>query len=289
DGGAAGAGRPAPEQTTAPTPTGTARLMTLPGVGRGTLGRHSRAHTTEGRTTGAQVPSGPVGQLHLTATLSAAAPYQRQRGRRGPGLVLRAPDLRTAVHEGREQNLVLFVVDASGSMGARQRMGAVKGAVLALLRDAYQRRDKVGLVTFRGNEAELVLPPTSSVEAGVARMSALTVGGRSPLAAGLVLAGRVLSRERLKDPHRRALVVLVTDGRATGTGHPLEDAYRAGRMLAGSGGYALVVDCEDGPVRLGLCAKVAAHLQAPCVRLGELQSTALANLVRAVRTPGAVA
>ena len=80
----------------------------------------------------------------------AAAPHQQARGRRGPGLRIAREDLRQAVREGREGNLVLFVVDACGSMAARQRMGAVKGAVLSLLLDAYQRRDKVGLVTFRG-------------------------------------------------------------------------------------------------------------------------------------------
>ena len=116
---------------------------------------------------------------------------------------------------GREGNLVLFAVDASGSMAAGQRMRAVKGAVGSLLRDAYQRRDKVGLITFRGTEATLALPPTSSVEAGARRLAVLPTGGRTPLAAGLALAARVLAAERLRDPDRRPLLVVVTDGRAT--------------------------------------------------------------------------
>ena len=110
---------------------------------------------------------------------------------------------------------MLFAVDASGSMAARQRMRAVKGAVLSLLLDAYQRRDKVGLVTFRGTGAELALPPTSSVEAAARRLASLATGGRTPLAAGLAQAARVLAAERLRDPRRRALLVVVTDGRAT--------------------------------------------------------------------------
>ncbi len=147
----------------------------------------------------------------------AAAPHQRARGRApGGGLVLRRDDLRKARHEGREGNLVLFVVDASGSMAARARMGAVKGAVLSLLLDAYQRRDKVGLITFRGAGAELLLPPTSSVEAAAARLTALPTGGRTPLAAGLLQARHTLRVERLRDPRRRPLLVVVTDGRATG-------------------------------------------------------------------------
>ncbi len=149
---------------------------------------------------------------------------------------------------------MLFVVDASGSMAARRRMTAVKTAVLSLLLDAYQRRDKVGLVTFRGRAAELVLPPTSSVEAGAARLRALPTGGRTPLAAGLVRAAEVLRAERLRDPARRPLVVVVTDGRATAGG----DVDRAAGLLAGTAG--IVVDCEDGPVRLGLAGRLAARL-----------------------------
>ncbi|NEA38891.1 VWA domain-containing protein, partial [Streptomyces sp. SID11385] len=134
--------------------------------------------------------------LHLAATVRAAAPYQKARGRTGAGLVVRKDDLRLASREGREGNLVLFVVDASGSMAARQRMGAVKGAVLSLLLDAYQRRDKVGLVTFRGREAALALPPTSSVDTAAARLDKLPTGGRTPLAAGLLKARDVLRIER---------------------------------------------------------------------------------------------
>ncbi|MFE1349685.1 magnesium chelatase subunit D family protein, partial [Streptomyces sp. NPDC058757] len=156
------------------------KVLTVPGLGAGAAGRRSRARTQNGRTTGATRPEGALTKLHLSATVRAAAPHQRARGRSGPGLVVRRDDLRQAVREGREGNLVLFVVDASGSMAARRRMGAVKGAVLSLLLDAYQRRDKVGLVTFRGRSAELALPPTSSVDAAAARLEELPTGGRTP-------------------------------------------------------------------------------------------------------------
>lgn len=126
------------------------KMLSVPGLGEGASGRRSRARTAHGRTTGAQRPRGHLTKLHLTATIQAAAPHQKARGRDGRGLVIRKDDLRQATREGREGNLVLFVVDASGSMAARQRMSAVKGAVLSLLLDAYQRRDKVGLITFRG-------------------------------------------------------------------------------------------------------------------------------------------
>jgi magnesium chelatase subunit D len=259
------------------------RTLTVPGLGEGAAGRRSRARTAQGRTTGAQVPRGRLDAVHLGATVRAAAPHQRARGRTGRGLLVRRPDLRQAVREGREGNLVLFVVDASGSMAARRRMAAVKGAVLSLLLDAYQRRDKVGLVTFRGGDAELALPPTSSVDAGAARLAALPTGGRTPLAAGLLRAREVLRVERLRDPARRPLLVVVTDGRATGGPQPLERAARAARLLAADGTAAVVVDCEAGPVRLGLAAELARALDGPAVALGELRADTVSALVRDVR------
>jgi magnesium chelatase subunit D len=197
--------------------------------------------------------------------------------------VLRRDDLREAVREGREGNLVLFVVDASGSMAARQRMGAVKGAVLSLLLDAYQRRDKVGLVTFRGSRAEVALPPTSSVDTGAARLERLPTGGRTPLAAGLLRAHEVLRVERLRDPARRALLVVVTDGRATGGPEPVARAARAARLLAASGVASVVVDCEAGPVRLGLAGALAGELGGVAVALRELRADTVSALVKNVR------
>ncbi len=269
------------------------KALTVPGVGEGSAGRRSRARTAQGRTTGARHPNGPLTKLHLAATVRAAAPHQRARGRSGPGLVIRRDDLRQAVREGREGNLVLFVVDASGSMAARQRMGAVKGAVLSLLLDAYQRRDKVGLVTFRGSGAEVALPPTSSVEAGAARLERLPTGGRTPLAAGLLTAREVLRVERLRDPARRPLLIVVTDGRATSTGtggtgaEPVRQAARAARLLAADKAAAVVVDCESGPVRLGLAAQLARDLSGTAVTLDELRADRVASLVRDVRDGGA--
>ncbi|SHL78432.1 putative cobaltochelatase [Actinacidiphila paucisporea] len=279
------AGGPPREQPAAPAEEPfRARTLTVPGLGEGAAGRRSRARTAQGRTTGARRPAGgTLGKLHLAATVRAAAPYQRARGRSGPGLVLRRDDLRSAVREGREGNLVLFVVDASGSMAARQRMSAVKGAVLSLLLDAYQRRDKVGLVTFRGTGAELALPPTSSVDAGAARLETLPTGGRTPLAAGLLKAHEVLRIERLRDPSRRPLLVVVTDGRATGGPEPVALGARAARLLAASGTAAVVVDCESGPVRLGLAGALAADLAGVAVTLGELRADTVSALVKDIR------
>ncbi len=281
------------------------RLLTVTGIGQGAPGRRSAARTPYGRVTGARLPRGRVHAVHLPATLRAAAPRagrtarsaeQRMtspallnpappsvqqplaaRSSAGPRIRIRPGDLREAVRVGREGNLVLFAVDASGSMAAGQRIRAVKGAVLSLLLDAYQRRDKVGLVTFRGGAADLALPPTSSVQAAARRLAELPTGGRTPLAAGLRMAARVLRAERLRDPDRRPLLVVVTDGRATsGTD---ADLARAVGGLAGTA--AIVIDCESGPVRLGLAARLAAQLGGSAVRLEELAADSITGVVRA--------
>ncbi|MEU9316287.1 putative cobaltochelatase [Streptomyces sp. NPDC048295] len=259
------------------------KMLSVPGLGEGAAGRRSRARTEHGRTTGARRPQGALTKLHLTATVQAAAPHQRARGRSGRGLVVRRDDLRQSVREGREGNLVLFVVDASGSMAARQRMAAVKGAVLSLLLDAYQRRDKVGLITFRGKDAEVALPPTSSVDAAAARLELLPTGGRTPVAAGLLKAHEVLRVERLRDPSRRPLLVVVTDGRATGGPEPVALAARAARLHEAEGVASVVVDCESGPVRLGLAGSLAHALGGGAVTLDELRADSIAGLVKDVQ------
>jgi magnesium chelatase subunit D len=279
-------GSPAPDRAAvAPSDPFRTRRLEVPGIGAGASGRRSRARSDRGQVVGSRRPHGTVTKLHLTDTVLAAAPHQVARGRSGPGLRIAREDLRQASLEGREGNLVLFVVDASGSMGSRARMAAVKGAVLSLLLDAYQRRDKVGLVTFRGADAELALPPTWSVEAAAARLRELPTGGRTPLAAGLLRAHETLRVERVRDPQRRPLVVVVTDGRATGArgGDHVGRAHAAAGLLAASGAASVVVDCESGPVRLGLAGALGTALGAETLRLEELAAESLAATVRSAR------
>ncbi|MGH8907271.1 MAG: vWA domain-containing protein, partial [Egibacteraceae bacterium] len=227
-----------------------------------------------GHHVGDRLPAGRVRDVALAATIRAAA----ASGRRGrPD----RDDLREKVREGREGNLVLFVVDASGSMAARRRMSAVKGAVASLLLDAYQRRDRIGLITFRGTQAQVPLPPTSSVERAVRLLDELPTGGRTPIAAGLERAAQILAVERVRDPRRRPLLVLLTDGRVTSGADPATAA--AG--LAARGLASVVVDTEDGHVRLGLAGAIARALQAPCLRLEELAADSLAGVVRTLTAP----
>ena len=282
----------APPPPCGPTPTlSTARtgsafrtkMFAVTGMGAGEPGRRSRAVTLAGRTVGAGPMTGTSGSVHLTATMRAAAPHQVIRGRTGPGLLVRHDDLRLTIKQGRESNLLLFCVDASGSMAARRRMEQVKTAVLSLLTDAYQRRDKVGLITFRGGGAELALPPTSSVLAAVRRLETLPAGGRTPLAEGLLCAAETLRLERIRDPRRRPLLVVVTDGRATFGADALHRSHLAAGILAAAGTASLVLDCEVGRFRMGLAARLADAMGADYSAIGEIGVQALQSVVTAHR------
>ncbi|MFD3460763.1 VWA domain-containing protein [Nocardia fluminea] len=277
--------RPGPEKLSG-TPTSAAKpapRWEVPGIGEGAPGRRSRARTRTGRTV--RPDTDPSTGLHLLGTVFAAAPKQFERGRLSGPLALEAEDLRGAYREGREGNLVVFVVDASGSMAARDRLTAVTGAIVTLLRDAYQRRDKVAVISVRGSEAELVLPPTSSVDIAVRRLAGMRTGGKTPLAAGLQKAREVIAREHVRDPRRRPMLVLLTDGRATGGTDPLPRARAAARLLAAQGHTAMVIDCERGMIRLGLAAELARDLRARYMRLTELTGENVADVVRATGLP----
>ncbi|MBG6095262.1 VWA domain-containing protein [Nocardioides luteus] len=273
------------ESVTAAAPAYRPRLLTVTGLGTGRTGGRSKAIGSSGRRIGAN--TSVRGSLHLVETLKAAAGKQAARPRTSAKVELRIEDLRTAVREGREANLVLFCVDASGSMAARKRMAQVKAAVLSLLLDAYRRRDKVGMITFRGEGAELVLPPTGSVDLAAARLDEVPAGGRTPLAEGLLEAARVLQREHLRDPDLRPLLVVVTDGRANSSRKTAQthgkDAVRrsqqAAAYVAGLGVTTVVIDSESGPMRLGLARQLAEHLGAEHVPVAEVSAEALTSAV----------
>jgi magnesium chelatase subunit D len=263
-----------------PSKTFRTRTLRVPGVGEGAPGRRSRARNASGSVVTATDPDdtscGGHG-LHLFATLLSAAEHA------GTGPLRPQPgDVRRAVREGREGNLVIFVVDASGSMAARDRMAAVSGAALSLLRDAYQRRDKVAVITFRQQQARLLLPPTTSAHIAGRRLARFDTGGKTPLAEGLLAARELIVREKARDRARRCLVVVLTDGRATAGPDPLGRSRIAAARLVAEGAAAVVVDCETSYVRLGLAEQLARHLGAPAVRLEQLHADSLTRAVRDV-------
>ena len=269
---------------------------------RRSSGRRSTTVTdsSAGRYVRARQPQEGTSDLALDATLRTAAPHQESRraalsGEDAPQVipaVLIEPwDIREKVRESRAGSLVLFVVDASGSMGAQRRMVAVKGAILSILLDAYQRRDRVGLVSFRGTTAQLLLPPTNSVDLAQAHLREMPTGGRTPLSAGIFKAMEVMETERTKDRDVLPMLVLLSDGRANvttaGVGNPTEEARAAAAIVREARIPAVVVDTEDGYVRLGLAAPIAESMGARCIRLDDLRAETLADTVRLHAPTGA--
>lgn len=267
-----GASRP----SAAPSAVFRTRSLVVPGVGEGAPGRRSRARNRTGKTISATSDGRTGHGVHVFGTLLAAVEGQRRPGAPRP----QPSDVRRAIREGREGNLVIFVVDASGSMAARDRLSAVGGAALSLLRDAYQRRDKVAVITFRQRDAKVLLPPTSSVHIASRRLARFDTGGKTPLAEGLLAARDLVVREKARDRARRSLVVVLTDGRATGGADPLGRTRSAAARLVAEGAAAVVVDCETSYVRLGLAEELAEQLGAPAVRLAQLRADSLTDVVR---------
>ncbi|HET7399632.1 MAG TPA: VWA domain-containing protein [Intrasporangium sp.] len=268
-----------------------ARLLQVRRAGRGVAGRRSLAVTAVGRHVRDVLPGDPRGQgVSVVGSVRASVRRQAAAAGRNPGLAgpvrLTGADLRRSLRLGREGNLVVFAVDTSGSMGAARRVREVKTAVVSLLLDAYQRRDKVAVVAFGGRTARVVLPPTSSVERAERLLAEVPTGGRTPLAEGLAAARELVAREQARDPDRRPLVLLLTDGRATSGPDALRRALATAERSRLGHGEWVVLDCEaTGPVRLGLARAVAAALGADCLDLGEVAAARLAGTVRG-RRPG---
>ncbi len=258
---------------------------------RSTGGRRSQTRTDRkrGRYVQSRPSPGDPSDLAFDATLRAAAPHQRERrsenrsSESAPALALHPDDYRRKVRVRRAANLVLFVVDASWSMAVAERMQATKGAVMSLLTDAYQQRDRVGLVVFQKNDARVVLPPTNSVELARRALTDIPVGGKTPLSAGLQVAYEVITRELRQHPDLMPLMVLLTDGAgnvSTTDLPPQEEAYRMAEMFPRAHIRSVVINMEHEAFDQGLAQALAEHLEAPCYTLAQLKAEALLQTVR---------
>ena len=250
-------------------------------------GRRSRTRTDRkrGRYIQARPSPGKVDDLAFDATLRAAAPFQKQRGemRKRVAFAIRSSDYQKKVRVKKAANLVLFVVDASWSMAVAERMSATKGAILSLLTDAYQRRDRVGLAVFQKDRSILVLPPTNSVQLAKRALADIPVGGKTPLSAGLFLAHQVIQRERLAHPDVMPLIILLTDGAGNvSMSHlpPQEESHRIAEQIADYAIRCVVINMEHAAFDQGLAQTLAEHLKAPCYTLSELKADVLYQKVR---------
>ena len=243
-----------------------------------------QTHTADGRGLRTKMPRvGSRPDLALSATLRAAAPHQHVR-QGSPAVVIRPEDVRVWVRAKRTAANILFLVDASGSMGARERMRMVKGAILSLLQEAYQKRDCVGLIAFRRDHAETLLPMTRSVELAEKQLRELPTGGRTPLAEGLAHALQMLHELERRGGGKNVLV-LVTDGRANAKEGDagVQRALRAAEEVAGTQALSLVLDTERAVPRVGIAPELARRMDARYYTLEQLSTEGVLEIVRASR------
>lgn len=251
-------------------------------------GRRSRTHTERKR--GRYIQARPAGEdlsdIAFDATFRAAAPHQkgREKQRQQVAFAIQRQDLQRKVRVKRAANLVMFVVDASWSMAVAERMSATKGAILSLLTDAYQRRDRVGLIVFQKDRANLILPPTNSVQLAQRALADIPVGGKTPLSAGIFLAHEVVAREKRLHPDVMPLLIFLTDGAgnvAMGEGSPQKEAHDLADEIAREDIHCVVINMEHAAFDQGLANKLAEHLKSPCYTLGQLHAESLYQTVKA--------
>jgi magnesium chelatase subunit D len=223
--------------------------------------------------------------IAFDATLRAAAPHQksRQEERRKVAFSIKPSDLQRKVRVRKAANLVLFVVDASWSMAVAERMSATKGAILSLLTDAYQRRDRVGLIVFQKDRSLTILPPTNSVVLAQRALADIPVGGKTPLSAGLTLAYETFLKEKTIHPDVLPLLILLTDGAGNvsmGDLPPQEEAHRVANQIKKADIRSVVINMEHAAFDQGLAHKLAEELGGPCYTLHELKAEHLYHAVR---------
>ncbi|MGV8082823.1 MAG: VWA domain-containing protein [Coriobacteriia bacterium] len=251
---------------------------------RDTSGKRSRTYTESRR--GRYVKSRPANgssDIAFDATIRAAAPFQSLRAdvRENVAFAVAKEDLQRKVRIKKRGNLILFAVDLSWSLDDR-RVSAAKGAVLSLLGDAYRKRDRVGMLVFKGKDAQLVLPPTNSVQLAQRALENLKVGGTTPLSAGLLLASRVLHQEKMTHPDFAPLLIVMSDACGTqsmGDLPPQEEAYKIADQIAEMDVKSIVIDLEVAQYQKGLARELADHLGGSCRALADLTANNLLTTV----------
>ncbi|MDO4177932.1 MAG: VWA domain-containing protein [Phascolarctobacterium sp.] len=244
----------------------------------------TRTDLKQGRYVRAELLVSEVTDLAFDATIRAAAPYQRMREANGCALNIKKEDLRQKVREKRIGNTFLFAVDASGSMGARERMRAVKGAIFYMLQEAYQKRDRVGMLAFRRKQAEVLLPISRSVDLAQKCLAKLPTGGKTPLADGLALSLQILLQQTKYDAELEPILILVTDGRANATQEgekdPVESAVKIAEKINKAGITSVVIDTEADFIKLGVAKKIAKAMGANYFSLQKLSRDNLIHIVK---------
>ena len=251
-------------------------------------GRRSKtaSGTRRGRYIGFELPKQQLYDIALDATLRTAAIHQITREKDGMAISIHKSDIRVKKRENRIGTTIIFAVDASGSMGAKQRMVATKEAILSLLYDAYQKRDQVGMIAFRKDHAEILLPITRSIDLAQKRLQKLPTGGRTPLAEGLFMAWQMITVQQMKDNDMVPLLVLITDGKANRANHaedPVGEAMAAAEIIRDQRIPSIVIDTEKGVFPLGIAQHIAENMRAQYYKVDQLRAEVIGEVVRSTQ------
>ncbi len=243
----------------------------------------TKSGSLQGRYIKSTLPKGKIRDFAFDATIRAAAPYQKKNKENNLMINIKKEHIRVKVREKRTGASILFVVDSSGSMGVKKRMEAVKGAVMSLLKDAYEKRDRVGMVSFRRDKAEELLPITRSIDLAQKKLEKLATGGKTPLAEGIAKAYTIIKNEMRKDKEVVPLIVFLSDGKGNFSASgkdPVKESLEMAEKIKNEGIRAIVIDTEEGFIKLEMAKTLSEAMKAEYYKLENLRSEDMLKLIK---------
>ena len=243
----------------------------------------TKSGSLQGQYIKSTLPKGKIRDFAFDATIRAAAPYQKKNKENNLMINIKKEHIRVKVREKRTGASILFVVDSSGSMGVKKRMEAVKGAVMSLLKDAYEKRDRVGMVSFRRDKAEELLPITRSIDLAQKKLEKLATGGKTPLAEGIAKAYTIIKNEMRKDKEVVPLIVFLSDGKGNFSASgkdPVKESLEMAEKIKNEGIRAIVIDTEEGFIKLEMAKTLSEAMKAEYYKLENLRSEDMLKLIK---------
>lgn len=243
----------------------------------------TKSGSLQGRYIKSTLPKGKITDFAFDATIRAAAPYQPKNKENNLMISIKKEHIRVKVREKRTGASILFVVDSSGSMGVKKRMEAVKGAIMSLLKDAYEKRDRVGMISFRRDRAEELLPITRSIDLAQKKLEKLTTGGKTPLAEGIAKAYTIMKNEIRKDKEIVPLIVFLSDGKgnfSVSGKDPVKESIEMAEKIKNDGIRAIVIDTEEGFIKLEMAKTLSDAMKADYYKLENLKSEDVLKLIK---------
>lgn len=243
----------------------------------------TKSGSLQGRYIKSALPKGKIRDFAFDATIRAAAPYQKKNKENNLMINIKKEHIRVKVKEKRTGTSILFVVDSSGSMGVKKRMEAVKGTIMSLLKDAYEKRDRVGMISFRRDRAEELLPITRSIDLAQKKLEKLATGGKTPLAEGIAKAYTIMKNEIRKDKEIVPLIVFLSDGKgnfSVSGKDPVKESIEMAEKIKNDGIRAIVIDTEEGFIKLEMAKTLSEVMKADYYKLENLKSGDMLKLIK---------